>query len=317
MNHASRIHLAAVAAVLVAAGCQGESGTVDDVGPTEGVISAAGLERTYVVQGKGTPLLAISGAIYGSRTVRGPILDHFRIYSVDSRLVLPSDSGFDVETITIESLAQEWDAIREAFGFETVALLGHSMFGNFALEYARRYPHRVTHVVVVGCPITGYSDDFFAAQDEYLESYPERKAIWERNWEHLTQDSLSKLPPQDAKLVTLQANAPLYWYDATFDWAPMWEGQAPEDPEVRERLDELLDEYDFVQGLGQIETPVFVAEGLYDIVVPHTLWEDVLPKLPNATFYLFEKSGHTPQFEEPELFAEKLIEWFENTDPGR
>jgi proline iminopeptidase len=317
MNYASRIRFAAVTAVLVAAGCQNESGTVDDAGPSEGVISAAGLELPYVVKGKGTPLLAVAGAIYGSRTFRGPILDHFKIYSVDSWLFLPSDSGFDVETITVESLAQEMDAIREAFGFETIAVLGHSMFGNFALEYARRYPHRVTHVVVVGCPITGVSEDFFAAQDEYLESHPERKAIWERNWEHLTQDSLSKLPPADARLVTLQANVPLYWYDVTFDWAPMWEGQAPADPEVEDRLYELLDEYDFIQGLGQIETPVFVAEGLYDIIVPHTLWDDVLPKLPNANFYLFEKSGHTPQFEEPELFAEKLIEWFENTGPGR
>ncbi|NIN71296.1 MAG: alpha/beta fold hydrolase [Gemmatimonadetes bacterium] len=317
MNYASRIRLAAVTAVLVAAGCQSESGTVDDAGPTEGVISAGGLELPYVVRGQGTPLLAVASAIYGSRTVRGPILDHFKIYSVDSRLFLPSDSGFEVETITVESLAQEMDAIREAFGFETVAVLGHSMFGNFALEYARRYPQRVTHVVVVGCPITGYSEDFFAAQDEILESLPERKAIWERNWEHLTQDSLSKLSPADARLVTLQANVPLYWYDVTFDWAPMWEGQAPDNQEVHERLGELLDEYDFVQGLGQIETPVFVAEGLYDIIVPYTLWEDVLPKLPNATFYLFEKSGHTPQFEEPELFADRLIEWFENTGPGR
>ncbi len=316
MNQASRIHLAAVTAVLVAAGCQGESGTVDDPGPTEGVISVGGLELPYVVRGKGTPLLAVASATYGSRTVRGPILDHFKIYFVDSRLFLPSDSGFDVGTITIESLAQEMDAIREAFGFETVAVLGHSMFGNFSLEYARRYPHRVTHVVVVGCPITGVSEDFFAAQDVYLESHPERKAIWERNWELLTEDSLSKLSPADATLVTLQANVPLYWYDVTFDWAPMWEDQAPGNPEVEERLYELLDEYDFVQGLGQIETPVFVAEGLYDIIVPHTLWEDVLPKLPNATFHLFEKSGHTPQFEEPELFAKKLIEWFEATGPG-
>ena len=78
-----------------------------------------------------------------------------------------------------------------------------------------------------------------------------------------------------------------------------------------------LYEYDFVQGLGQIETPVFVAEGLYDHVVPYTLWKDALPKLPNATFYLFEQSGHPPQSEEPEAFAEKLIEWFENTGPGQ
>jgi proline iminopeptidase len=319
MNHTSRIYLAAITAVLVAAGCQGESGTVDDAGPTEGVVSTGGLDRPYVVKGKGTPLLAIANAHYGSRLFTGPILDHFRIYSVDSRLFLPSDSGFDVETITIESVAQEWDEIRQAFGFETVAVLGHSMFGNFALEYARRYPDRVTHVVVVGSPPIGFMQGFFAAQDEYWESHAsdERKAIRESNFAQLTEDSLSKLSPADAELAPVLANAPLYWCDATFDWAPMWEGSPYPNSEVFNRLNQLLFEYDLGQGPGQIQTPVFVAQGVYDYVVPHTLWNDQLQKLPNATFHLFEKSGHSPQFEEPELFAEKLIEWFESTDPGR
>jgi proline iminopeptidase len=319
MNHASRIYLAAVTAVLVAAGCQGESGTVDEAGPSEGVVSAGGLDRPYVVKGKGTPLLAIASAAYGSRLFTGPILDHFRIYCVDSRLFLPSDSGFDVETITIESYVREWDGIREAFGFEKVAVLGHSIFGNFALEYARRYPDRVTHVVVIGSPPIGFMQGFFAAQDEYWESHAsdERKAILEHNYAQVDQDSFSKLPPGEAGRVAMLANVPQWWYDATFDWALLWEGQPYDNKEVRERLFELLYEYDLGQGPGQIETPVFVAEGVYDYVVPHTLWYDELPKLPNATFHLFEKSGHSPQFEEPELFAEKLIEWFENTGPGR
>jgi proline iminopeptidase len=97
----------------------------------------------------------------------------------------------------------------------------------------------------------------------------------------------------------------------------LWEGQQPFDLEVNERLDELLWEYDFDQAVDQIEPPVFVAMGLYDDILPYTLWEDVLPKLPNATFHLFEKSGHTPQLEVPELFAEKLIEWLKTTSPGR
>jgi proline iminopeptidase len=319
MNRASRIQLAAVAAVLAAAGCQGDSGTVDEAGPSEGVVTAGGLDRPYVVKGKGTPLLSIASALYGSRLFTGPILDHFRIYCVDSRLFLPSDSGLNVETITIESVAQEMDEIRQAFGFETVAVLGHSIFGNFALEYARRYPDRVTHVVVVGAPPIGFMQGFLAAQDEYWEAHAsdERKDILERNYAELSEDSLSKLSPIEAWRAVQAANVPQWWYDPTFDSAPLWEGTRLQNREVRERLFGLLYEYDLGQGPGKIETPVFVAEGVYDYVVPHTLWYDELPKLPNATFHLFEKSGHSPQFEEPELFADKLIEWFENAGPGR
>ncbi|KPK55807.1 MAG: hypothetical protein AMS21_13230, partial [Gemmatimonas sp. SG8_38_2] len=58
-------------------------------------------------------------------------------------------------------------------------------------------------------------------------------------------------------------------------------------------------------------SPIFLAMGPYDYVVPHILWDDQLEKLENVSYHLFEKSGHTPQLEEPELFDEKLIEWFE------
>jgi proline iminopeptidase len=303
---------------LVTVGCQRESRTVDGTGPTEGVVNAGGLDLPYIVRGRGTPLLAIGSASYGSRTFTGPILDYFKMYFVDLRHFVPADSGSEVETITIDTFAQDIDEVRQAFGFETVAVLGHSIHGNLALEYARRHPDRVTHVVVIGALPIGFMQGFFAAQDEQWESHAsdERKAIRERNWAALTEDSLSKLSRADSVLATLVANVPLYWHNATFDWGPMWEGASPPNEDVFFRLNQLFFEYDLGQGPGQITAPVFVAMGLYDYIVPHTLWEDERQKLAHATFYLFEKSGHTPQLEEPELFAERAIEWFESTSSG-
>jgi proline iminopeptidase len=158
---------------------------------------------------------------------------------------------------------------------------------------------------------------FFPAQDAHWESLAseERRAILERNWAPLTDDSLRKLSPADSAQATLMANTPFFWHDAAFDWAPMWEGAPPGNPEVFSRLQQLFFEYDLEQGPGPITVPVFVAAGLYDFIVPPTLWDTELQKLPNATFHLFEESGHTPQFEEPELFAEKLIEWFDEVVP--
>ncbi len=212
---------------------------------------------------------------------------------------------------------QDIDEVRQHFGFETVAVLGHSIHGNLALEYARRHPHRVTHLVLIGTQPIGFMQGFFPAQDAHWESHAsdERRAILEHNWAPLTDDSLSRLSAADSGRATLMANAPFYWHDATFDWAPMWEGAPPANPEVISRLFELFLEYDLEQGPGQITVPVFVAAGLYDFIVPPTLWDTELQKLPNATFQLFEESGHTPQFEEPELFAEKLMVWFETVGP--
>ncbi len=59
-----------------------------------------------------------------------------------------------------------------------------------------------------------------------------------------------------------------------------------------------------------VPVPVFVAMGLHDYVVPPTLWNEPRKRMSTVTYHLFEKSGHTPQLEEPQLFDQRLIEWF-------
>jgi pimeloyl-ACP methyl ester carboxylesterase len=59
------------------------------------------------------------------------------------------------------------------------------------------------------------------------------------------------------------------------------------------------------------ETPGGASLAVWKYVVPHTLWDEVRPKLRNQTFHLFERSGHTPQLEEPELFDRVLLEWIQ------
>jgi proline iminopeptidase len=56
--------------------------------------------------------------------------------------------------------------------------------------------------------------------------------------------------------------------------------------------------------------PVFLALGRYDnIVAPHFTWDPVRPKFHDLTVRIFEKSGHTPQLEQPDIFDEELLKW--------
>ncbi|HEY8207896.1 MAG TPA: alpha/beta hydrolase [Myxococcaceae bacterium] len=58
-----------------------------------------------------------------------------------------------------------------------------------------------------------------------------------------------------------------------------------------------------------LRVPLLLTHGRSDYIVPHTLWADVLPKLPTATFRLFERSGHQPFLEEPEAFTRAVVDW--------
>ena len=302
----SRISVVAAAALLVSMGCERESE------PSEGVVTVDGVQLRYVVEGAGNPVLVVGSAVYYPRTFSRRLKEHFRLHYVDLRHFVPSDPGLEVDAITMDAYANDIDHVRQALGFETMAVLGHSIHGNIALEYARRYPQHVSHVIVIASPPVGMTETSQAA-NEYWESQAsdERKRVLQRNWEQLGADSLSELPPGDAVVAAYVANGPMYWYDETYDASPLWDGMHV-NATVMNELFALFNEYDIGQGPGQITSPVFVAMGRYDYVVPHFLWDDQREKLPNMSYHLFANSGHTPQLEEPDLFDEALIEWFGN-----
>lgn len=52
--------------------------------------------------------------------------------------------------------------------------------------------------------------------------------------------------------------------------------------------------------------------GKHDYLVPHFQWDTEIEKLPKLSYYLLEKSGRTPQLEEPAQFNKKLVDWIKN-----
>jgi len=85
-------------------------------------------------------------------------------------------------------------------------------------------------------------------------------------------------------------------------------------PIVDRLFGEMFQTYDLAQGPAEIAVPVLIAHGRYDYSVPYTLWDEHRHKLPRHTYALFEKSGHTPSLEEPELFDHALLEWVHGLD---
>jgi pimeloyl-ACP methyl ester carboxylesterase len=65
---------------------------------------------------------------------------------------------------------------------------------------------------------------------------------------------------------------------------------------------------DLAKQVPELEIPVYFFHGIYDYTVLYDLAKDYFEKLkaPIKGFYTFEKSAHSPMFEEPELFREIL-----------
>jgi proline iminopeptidase len=103
------------------------------------------------VVGGGHPLLLMHGgpgADHWSMLPFRRCADRFTLIFYDHRCNGRS-RGSPVSSMTWENLTADADALREELGFERWAVLGHSFGGMVALEYALRYPDRVSHLLLV------------------------------------------------------------------------------------------------------------------------------------------------------------------------
>jgi len=73
----------------------------------------------------------------------------------------------------------------------------------------------------------------------------------------------------------------------------------------------LWENVSFTDQLSEITIPSLVIWGKYDLVVPLVNAHEAYDNLGSSDkeLFIFEKSGHGPMFTEPDLFADKVIEF--------
>ncbi len=267
------------------------------------VVSVNGADVFYTTRGSGVPCMmpCILGTAVYERLTPSPLTDHFQFVYVDMRG--SGQSTGDPANLTFDVLARDLDAVREDFGVRRTAVLGSSILGVAALEYGRRCPETVSHVIMAGTPPTGdlqamvtASTAFFAA-----DGSDERKAI--------LQENMARLDPATPPTQAIFAQTPMRFFDPRFDAASLFAGSVF-NPRVFEHvLGTLTAGWTILDDPDSLRVPVLLAHGRYDYVVPYTMWDGIVEKVPNAHLHLFERSGHQPFFEEPDRFAEVVLGW--------
>jgi proline iminopeptidase len=205
--------------------------------------------------------------------------------------------------LDFDLLAEDLEAVRKALDVPRVAVLGHSILGMLAIEYARRCPGTVSHVVAVGTPPVGDMRYIGERQQVYFDAdaSPERKRV--------LQDNLAALPPEPDPAQALFAQTPMRFHDPRADAAPLFQGAIPRPEILAHLMGTLAPGWEVTAGSPALATPLLLAHGRHDYIVPWVEWQRHLPRLPTARFQLFERSGHQPFFEEPEAFTAALAQF--------
>jgi len=106
--------------------------------------------------------------------------DSFHLIYYDQRGRGRSADRVQPEDVTLASDIADVEKVRQYFKLDSVVLLGHSWGTVLALEYALRYPERVSRMILMN-PAPASTDDYKQLRKEWLEKRADdmdrRKAI--------------------------------------------------------------------------------------------------------------------------------------------
>jgi proline iminopeptidase len=276
-----------------------------------GHIEVDGFTLRYLTEGKGRDVLVIGSSIYYPRSFSQNLRKFLRLHFVDYRGFA---KGPDME-LTFETLLDDIERVRQQLGLKKCVIMGHSAHGLLALEYAKKYKEHVSHVVIIGMPPHMKPDHIEMAQRNWDESvWPERKAAFERNMKLMPDQKLNQLSRDQWFLQMNFRNVPKSWYDYNFDSSSLWEGVKPNTHVLDQMYLRFAREIDVSKGLEAFDRPVLLIYGRFEfLVAPVHSWDPLRPKFKNLTIRIFEKSAHSPQYEEVELFDAELLKWLGGT----
>jgi proline iminopeptidase len=275
------------------------------------IVSIDGADLFYSSRGTG-PVCLVPSAM-GTKPYEGQmpqqLSNGLQLVFVDLRG--GGQSTGDPSVLTFDRIAADFEAIRVDLDVDTVAVIGHSIMGVLAIEYARRCPASVSHVMTVGTPPRGDMAWLSGVATQFFEqdASEERKAV--------LRDNLARLPAGTSVEQSFPAQAPLRFYDARTDLMSLYQEAVFKPALLTHLLGPLTSDWDVTSDPGSLRVPILLTHGRYDYTVPYTLWDGIESVLPLSTRHIFPRSGHQPFLEEPSEFAMVVTEWMKRRADAR
>jgi len=265
--------------------------------------------------GQGYPLALMHGGPgqdYTSLLPLKPLADRFRLVFYDHRCNGQS-VGADQSTMTMDNLTADADALRQALGYEKWAVLGHSFGGQVALEYALRYPDRLSHLIVMN----GGGDNWWveANSSQLLARRGYNPAAVEATRRFFTGEVTT-------------AN----YYSAFFKFMLAYFYRFPllvyaralaTGPKIFYRPEATIFGYRHVvkgwtvmDRLAEIRVPTLVLAGRWDFLFPPEHQAILADRLPNAELVLVERAGHNPHIERQAEVIRTIRDFLEHAKPA-
>lgn len=256
--------------------------------------TAEGELTHYHEMGEGTPILFLHGSGTGVTAAANWWLNLPQLAEVGRCIAIDSIGyGQTVVADGTEYGIKEWvrHAVRvlDALGIEKTWIVGNSLGGWLAFQFALDFPERLAGIVSMGTGGAKMTGALAGHSKPDLSPAGIRKTL--------------ELFVVDKSLVTDEL-VELRYQSALNDTASdrLQEVVAARD---RDRHELPLD----FDRLAELDIPVLLIHGVQDVVIPVSRTWDLLNTIPNADAHIFSQCGHWSQVERAEEFNDVIINY--------
>ena len=240
----------------------------------------------YDICGEGVPVLVMHGGLGLDHQYLRPALDDLagsaQVVFYDHRGNGRSAPVEDWDDVTLDSLADDAEALRQALGFDRFVLYGHSYGGFVAIHYALRHQRNLAGLVLAGTAADlGHPPDIppdadpdaVAAFGALFSGPMGSDGDWAETWSRAL---------------------PLYWPGMDRDAAADIHRRTIYRADAWNRGLAALAGYDALESMGAIEVPTLLLCGRKDFICGPVGHEEMHAVLPRSELVIFEDSGHFP-----------------------
>lgn len=272
-------------------------------------ISVSNAVLHYSVQGKGQPVLLLSGGPGNSADQLSALSQRL---STTNQCILFEQRGtgrshtspMDSTTINLDQAMKDITLVLDHLGIRKVTILGHSWGSMLAISYAIKYPNTVARLVLVGpgpLNMSGYG----LLEDNIMSRASKQEKLFMKE----VGDSIAHQKASKELLRTYNRTLFRFFFFDALKADSLWEIiRCTANDTMLELMTQDLARinYDVRAGISQLDIPLLVVCGREDPVGLFPTFEikDLNKK---AKISWIEKSGHFPWAEQPDSFYSEVF----------
>jgi esterase len=244
------------------------------------------------VLGQGEPIIVLHG-LFGSSdnwlTQAKLLADHYKVYSLDLRNhgQSPHSEDFDYP-----SMVKDLDEFIDTNALQGPVIVGHSMGGKAAMNFALAQPNKLSKLIVVDIAPKAYNLEHYTIA-EGLKAIPVDKVASRNEADEILARHVPDADVRQFLLKNLQRKS-----EGGFSWKINL-------PVITDTLANIgLD----LQFPGSFNKPTLFIRGSKSKYITDTDWERITEVFPKAELETMD-TGHWVQAEKPQEFADTVIRW--------